>query len=63
MSESGNKKEVLNSLGNIQTLLHHEKEDYLLVIVEGLNMNYYSVDSTGHLHEVTKVSVNVSLLI
>lgn len=48
-------REVLSQLGPIQKILHHEREDYLLVIIEGLNMNYYSVDSTGDLQEVTKV--------
>lgn len=57
VNESGNKREVLTGMGNIQALLHHEKEDFLLVVVEGLNMNYYSIDAAGNLHEVTKVYI------
>uniref|UniRef100_A0ABL0EJ54 Anaphase-promoting complex subunit 4 WD40 domain-containing protein n=1 Tax=Rhodnius prolixus TaxID=13249 RepID=A0ABL0EJ54_RHOPR len=58
VNESGNMREVLSQLGPIQKILHHEREDYLLVIIEGLNMNYYSVDSTGDLQEVTKVKLS-----
>ncbi|BES89280.1 Hypothetical protein NTJ_02087 [Nesidiocoris tenuis] len=58
--ENGTSKEVLTGKGVIQKLLHHEKEDYLLVIVEGLNMSYYSIDSTGNLQEVTTVKLSGS---
>ncbi|CAH1389189.1 unnamed protein product [Nezara viridula] len=60
VNESGSKQEVLSSLGNIQLILHHESEDYLLVVLDGLNMNYYSVDTSGSLHEMSKVKLSGS---
>lgn len=55
ISESGSVKEVLIAAGKIQSLLHHEKEDYLLVVSEGFNMGYYAVEPDGSLQEITKV--------
>ncbi|XP_014248149.1 intraflagellar transport protein 140 homolog [Cimex lectularius] len=60
INESGFMREVASNLGLIQKLLHYEKEDCLLVIVEGLNMNYYSIDPNGNLQEVTKVKLSTS---
>ncbi|KAF6215141.1 hypothetical protein GE061_009892 [Apolygus lucorum] len=60
VNEGGTMKEVLRGKGVVQDLLYHDKEDYLLVVVEGLNLSYYSVDPTGNLQEVTTVKLSSS---
>ncbi|KAL1124430.1 hypothetical protein AAG570_001058 [Ranatra chinensis] len=59
-NDNGDMQEVLTSPGAIRNILHNCKDDHLLIVTEGLYMNYFAINSTGGLQEITKVKLSAT---
>ncbi|CAH2002580.1 unnamed protein product [Acanthoscelides obtectus] len=51
--------EVLNTEGvPLSCIIYHQTKDYLIAMMEGLTVGYFSVDYRGHLKELAKVKLS-----
>jgi intraflagellar transport protein 140 len=59
VNSAGSCVEVLNTEGiPLSYIVHHPAKDSLVVMMEGLTVGHFSIDSQGHLNELTKVKLS-----
>lgn len=59
VNQTGECIEVLNTEGvPLISMTHHPSKDGLVIMMEGFTVGYFSIDTTGHLSELSKVKLN-----